>query len=44
MRTSLPFTSFKYVVPKVVRQPNNQQEQQIDAPIILNEAIINEQA
>ena len=44
VRVSLPFTSFKDVVPKVVAQPNNQQEQQIDAPVNLNEAIINEPA
>ena len=43
VRIYLSFTSFKDVS-KVVGQPNNQQEQQIDAPIILNEAIINEQA
>ena len=44
MRVSLPSTFFKDVVPKVVAQPNNQQEQHIDAPINLNEAIINEHA
>ena len=44
VRVSLPFTSLKDVVPKVVAQPTNQQEQQIDAPINLNEAIINEPA
>ena len=41
VRVSLPFNSFKDVVTKVIAQPNNQQEQQIDAPINLNEAIIN---
>ena len=43
VRIYLSFTSFKDVS-KVVGQPNNQQEQQIDAPINLNEAIINEPA
>mgnify|MGYP000107447173 CR=1 FL=1 len=42
VRVPLPFTSFKVVVPEAIVQPNNQQEQQIDAPVNLNEAIINE--
>ena len=44
MRVSLPFTLFKDDVPKVVAQPKNHQEQQIDAPVNLNGAIINEPA
>ena len=44
VRVSLPFNCLKDVVTKVIAQPNNQQEQQIDAPINLNEAIINERA
>ena len=44
MRVSLPFTSLKDVVPKVVAQPTNQQEQQIDALVNLNEEIIDEPA
>ena len=41
MRVSIPFTYFNDV-PKVVGPPNNQQEKQIDAPLNLNKAIINE--
>ena len=44
VRVSLPFTSFKDVVPNVVVQPKNQQEQQIDTLANLNEVIINEPA
>ena len=44
VKVYLPFTSFKHVVHKVVAQPNNIKVQQIDAPINLNEAIINEPA
>ena len=42
VRVSLSFTSFKDVDPKVVAQPTNQHEQQIHAPITLNEAIFDE--
>ena len=44
VRVLLPFTSFKDVVPNVVVQPKNQQEQQIDTLANLNEVIINEPA
>ena len=43
VRVFLFFTSFKDV-PKVVAQPNNQQEQQIDGSVNLNETIMNEPA
>ena len=38
------FYFFIYIVPKVVAQPNKQQEQEIDARVNLNEIIINEPA
>jgi len=44
VRVHLPFTSFTVVVPEAIVKPNNQQEQQIDAHVNLNEAIINEPA
>ena len=43
VRVFLLFTCFKDV-PKVVAQPNNQQEQQIDGSVNLNETIMNEPA
>ena len=44
VRFSLSFTYYKDVVPKVVAQPKNQQEQQINASVNLNKAIIDEPA